>query len=433
MSPNDTDTGQSHGRSPAGGGGVWLSRAIRLVLVLGVLGAGAGISVYWMRNRPTPERRPPGSEAVLVEVHRVTRGPHPVTVRAMGTVGAAREVQLAARVGGEIIEVSGEFVPGGRFEAGQRMLQIEPRDYDLVVQQRSSDLARTDGELKVELGQQSVARREYALLGETVDKEDEELVLRRPQLATAQAAVAAARASLEQARLDLDRTTVRAPFNAMVQSREVDVGSQVSAGAPLATLVWTDAFWVEVTVPVNQLRWLTIPRAAGEAGSPARIYHEAAWGADVKRDGTIARLKADLEPLGRMARLLVSVADPLSVSTEASQRPAMILGAYVRVELEGRPLENVVRVPRTALRDGNRVWVMAADNTLNIHHVAVAWSGNDHVYVSDGLADGDALVTSDLAVAVEGMLLRTGSAPASETEGGQAEREGRPGAGEARQ
>jgi len=395
----------------------WVGRGVRVLLVLVILGAGGWVSHYWLTHRPAAKRRPPQFQAVLVEVARVAPQTHAVIVRAMGTVVPARTVQLASQVGGRVVTVSEDFLPGGRFKANERILRIEPRDYELAVQQRASELARAQGDLKVEMGQQSVARREYELLGREIKEGDRELVLREPQLATAQAAVAAAEASLEQANLDLARTAVVAPFNAMVQSRDVDLGAHVNVGTGLASLVGTDAYWVRVLVPVDDLGWIDIPGFNAQTGSEARVYHESAWDADAFREGKVERLMSELEPQGRMARLLVSVEDPLDLNSPSGQRRALILGSYVRVEISGRDLPDVIRVPRTALRDGNRVWVMQPDRTLDIRRVEVAWSGEDHVLVRQGLSDGDLLVTSDIGTPVDGMALRASDGGAAPPEG----------------
>jgi len=385
----------------------WLGRVCRLLLAAAILAAGFGVSLHWLMNRPAAQRRSREREAALVEVRALRPGVETVTLRAMGTVVPARSIQLAARVSGQTVQVSPKFVPGGRFNAGERILQIEQKDYELVVEQRKSDLTRVESELKLELGRQSVAQREYELLGQEVQKEDEELLLREPQLAMAEAAVSAARALLDQARLDLQRTAVTAPFNCTVLSRSVELGSQVSVGMGLASLVGTDECWIQALVPTDELRWIRIPGFKDTTGSAARVYYEPAWGPDVARGGAVVGLMTELEPEGRMAMLLISVKDPLQLSSPAERPRALILGSYVRVEIDGRELRDVVRVPRTALRDGDRVWLMSTDGTLDIRDVTVAWSGNDYVYVSEGLSDGDLLVTSDLAAPVAGTALRT--------------------------
>ena len=384
----------------------WLSLLFRILMSIVILGIGALIGFYWLSNRPTAKRRPPEAQTTLVEVTPLVSADERVVVEAMGTVTPARSIKLASRVSGEVKMVSPELKPGGFFKESERILQIDQRDYELAIQQRMSDLAKAESNLRVEMGQQSVAMREYELLGQDVNEEDQELLLRKPQLAIAEAAVSTARASLEQARLDLQRTIVTAPFNAMIQSREVDLGSQINQGMSLVNLVGTDEYWIEVSIPVDELKWLYIPTGEDIAGSPVRIYHETAWGEGVFREGQVDRLLAELETQGRMARLLVSVADPLDMKKDPDSRHPLLIGSFVRVEIEGKLLSNVMRIPRTAFHDGKHVWIMSPDNALHIREVTPIWSEKEYVYVSEGISSGELLITSSLGASVEGMPLR---------------------------
>ncbi len=420
---------------------------IACIIALVVLCGGTGLGVYWMLHKPRAQRRPARSGALLVEVRPVSRTAHQVVVHAMGTVTAASNISIAPRVGGQVTDVSEKFEPGGLFGAGEQMFQIDREDYEIAVQRarlaleqselvarqrkndislRKAELAKTREALKVELGRCAVARREYELLGEEISREDRELVLRKPQLASARAAVEAAEAAvassqaaadaadsavedakntLREVKLDLFRTTVKAPFNGTVIKSSIDPGSQVATGQGVARFVGTDEFWVEVLVPVDQLPWIEIPARDGKA-SKVRIYHEAYWGHDKFRTGKVLRLIRQLEPQGRMARLLVSVEDPLGLSEPQNGEMAMILDAYVDVAIEGRRIHDVVVVDRDNIHDGEKVWVAGADDKLQIRKVKIAWAGRDVVYVSRGLDDGDRLITSDLASPVEGQLLR---------------------------
>ncbi|MCD6365836.1 MAG: efflux RND transporter periplasmic adaptor subunit [Planctomycetes bacterium] len=409
MSEDNTQIAQEGVHLQTGGtaGRTWLGRALRASLVLVVIAVGFGVSVYWLTHRPKPKRQRPSAKATLVDVAEVTRQTHNVVVHAMGIVVPAREIQLSSQVAGQIIDVSKEFIPGGRFAAGERVLKIEPKDYELKVQQRRSDLAMAQCNLRVEMGRQSVAQREYELLGKEVRDEDKELLLRKPQLAMARAAISSAQANLDQGLLNLGRTEVIAPFNAMVKSRNVTVGSQIGIGTALASLVGTDEYWVQLSIPLDKLRWIDIPNTDGDGGSTVRVYCESGWGPDAFRVGKVKRLMTSLEPQGRMAQLLLVVKDPLGLDSDSPQPLRMLLDSYVRVEIEGRNLEDTVRIDRAALHDGNCVWVMQPGNTLDIRNVDIAWSGNEHVYVSDGLDEGDMLITSDIAAPVQGMSLRT--------------------------
>ena len=395
----------------------WLGRFLRLSLVVVILGASSSVAYYWLLNPPMAQRRPPAPVATLVEVIPVQPQIERVVVPAMGTVVPARKIQLAARVSGQIVEVNPKFVPGGYFRESERILQVDRKDYELAVEQSKGNLTRVDSDVTLEMGQQSVAQREYELLGQTAVGEDEELLLRQPQLAAKKAAVSVAQALLDKALLDLDRTAITSPFNAVVQTRNVDLGAYVGPGTTLATLVDTDEYWVEVSVAVDDLHWIAIPGFGSTEGSPARVYHEAAWGPDAFRDAAVQRLMTDLEPEGLMARLLVVVKDPLQLNAQTDTPHPLSLGSRVRVEIDGRELPDVVKVPRRSVREGTYVWVMMPDHTLDIREIQIVWSAQDDVCISDGLHEGDLLVTSDLGAPMPGMLLRTADeAPAEAAE-----------------
>jgi len=443
------DAATRTGLPPRRRGRVLIGIVLHVVLPLAVLGVGALLTAFLITTGPEAAQKQPDRRATLVDVEVVAFGRHGAIVRAMGTVVPARVIDLHPRVSGEITDVGAEFLPGGRFGAGETMIQIDREDYelavernilaldqselavqrcDLAIEQKQSDVARTEGELKLELGQQAVAKREYELLGETVSEDDKELVLRQPQLRTVRAEEQAAKAALKdaevakrsaqtaireaqnafkQARLDLQRTAIRAPFNAVVRSRDVNLGATVTPSTRLATLVGTDAYWVEVSVPVDQLKWIAIPQSTAEKGAAVRVQDEAAWGAGVFRTGRVCRLTSDLEERGRMARLLVSIDDPLALEADNRGKPTVLIGSYVRVEIEGTELESAAPISRRLLRDGHNVWIMNADNRLEIRPVTVAFRSRDRVLVTEGVRPGERLVTTDLPAPVEGMPLRT--------------------------
>ena len=384
----------------------WTSLIAHITAPLLVIIAAAGGAVWMMQSKPQAKPAPVEKLSTLVEVSPVTMGSHTTMVEAMGTVAAARQIVLQPQVSGEIIDVSRNFVPGGLFHKGDALLRIDPTDYQLAIRQLASDVAQAESDFKVEQGNQAVAKREFELLNEVISDQDHELVLRKPQLAAAMAAVETSRARLAQAKVDLTRTTLEAPFNSVVRSREVNLGTRVSSGMTLATLVDTDTYWVEVLVPVNKLRWIDIPRAEGEKGSEARVYDSAAWGEGACRVGEVIRLAADLEEEGRMARLLVAVNDPLALKPENAGQPKMLIGSYPRVVIQGRTLSQAASLDQSTIRDGRYVWVMNRDQRLDIRPVEIAFRGPEQVLVTSGLEDGDMIVTSNIPVPVEDMPLR---------------------------
>ena len=325
----------------------------------------------------------------------------------MGTVVGVRVGFVD--VDGEVVEVSTQLVPGGYFQAGKRMLRIDASDYQLAVQQRESDLARARAELAMEQGNQAVARRENEILGEVLTNQQSSLVLRKPQLAMARASVTAAQAALDDAHLALSRTIIMAPFDALVLSESVDLGTRLTSQSEIATLVGTDVYWVELSVPGSQLKWITLPGVDDDRGAAVRLYQDAVWGPGQYRSGRVIRLLGEVGDAGRMARMLVAVDDPLAIKAENAGTPRLLIGAYLRAEITGRTLPAAVALKREWLRDSDHVWIMGADDQLEIRPLQIAYRGSDEVFVTAGLDDGERIVTSGIAAVAAGMPLRVDS------------------------
>ncbi|MDT8443420.1 MAG: efflux RND transporter periplasmic adaptor subunit, partial [Desulfuromonadales bacterium] len=241
---------------------------LRLLLPILVIICAAAV-VFWMiQSGPKAKPRAKVRNAAVVDVRPVELGRQTTTVSVMGTVMPKREVVLKPQVSGTIISVSDKLIPGGRFEKNEQLLSIDPRDYQLAVKQLASEVARVKADQQIELGRQRIAQKEYELLGETVSAEEKALMLREPQLANLRAILDGTSARLEQAQLDLKRTVIKAPFNAMVISREVNLGASVSPGTTLATLVGSDSYWIEAPIPAGLLQWIDTGRNNGAKDSP---------------------------------------------------------------------------------------------------------------------------------------------------------------------
>lgn len=377
----------------------------KVVLPLAIVAGGLGFYKYQMDTRPIAQRRPPQRQARLVTVETVQQQSRDALINAMGTVRAAVEITLTPEVTGIVTEIDPRVLPGGLVSAGQVLYRIDSRDYETIVQQRQSEVARAELALRLEMGNQTVAQQEYELLGDLIDAQDRELVLREPQLQEAKQSLAAARAAMAKAQLDVERCTIRAPFNAFIKAKHADPGARVSPTAPLAVLTGTDAYWVEALVPMDQLMWIQFPDGAMSDGSPVRIDNPAVWQQGQFRQGRVLRLMGQLEEAGRMAQVLVAVPDPLGLQSDAAV-PPLLIGSYVRAQIEGHPIPDVVVLPRAFLRDGGNVWVMNDNDQLEIRPVEIVFRGREAVYVSQGLSGGERVVSTDLAAPVDGMPLR---------------------------
>lgn len=340
--------------------------------------------------------------AALVEIVEATRGTYRPVLEVLGTVEPARDILLSPRVGGEVLSIAPNFLPGGFVRQGEELVRIDPADFENAVVLREADLQEARATLALEEGRRSVAEQEYALLGEDLPEADRGLVLREPQLESARARVEASRAALEQARLDLARATVTAPFDGQVLRRNVNIGSQVEAGSVLARLVGTDEYWVQATVPVRHLRWVVFADDVRGEGSPVEVRHRGAWEAGEVRTGRVVRLIGTVDEETRLARVLVSVPDPLGREADV---PPLLLGTVVQTRIEGRAIENVVRLDRDYLRENDTVWVFA-DGKLQIRSAQVIYRDGRYAYLTDGVEDAEDVVTTSLATVAEGLPLR---------------------------
>ena len=426
MSDNETLVLSSETSRPP----VW----VRLVLPAVILAAGVMIAIWMIRTREKPKRRPRGERAAVVEILPLKRSAEHVVVRTAGTVVPGKAVTLQPRVGGEVVRMAPEFVPGGRIKAGALILEIDPVDYALAMTNSRAALVRAEYDLKTEMGLQELARHEWKAAqemskGDSFTELDRELALRKPHLRRARSNLAAARAQLALAELNLLRTRVTAPFNCVVRSRRVNVGSQVTPQTGLAELVGTDAYWVRATLPADRLRWI---RAADEEsegrGSPVTLRGVAGGVANVSWKGHVLRKLVDLEAAGRQAQILVELR--LDDQSETA-RASLLLGSYVQLAVRGSEVPEVFALPRRTLREGKAVWVMNGEKRLDVREVEVVWRDHDRALIRGDLAEGEHLVVSDLATPVKGMLLQTlddpGRSPVRKTEPGGRTRKGRRG------
>ncbi len=379
---------------------------VKIAIPLVILILGVGIAFSLVKTAPHPERKAKSQQARLVDTLDITLTRHPVIIEAWGDVQPAHRITLRAQVVGEVIEVSPELAPGGHFAQGETILRLNPEDYALAVRQRQSDLEKARADLLLEQGNQVVAKQEFDLLGEGITQREKALVLRLPQLKSSHANIEAAKATLESAKLALARTVLTTPFDATVLQRQVDLGTYITTNSDIVTLVGTDEYWVELSVAPSQLRWIKIPHSPEELGSPVKLYHDTVWGKTIFRSGHVIRLLTDLEAEGRMARVMVAIEDPLNFHTNNSEDPKVLLGSYLRAEIQGQEIEQVAKVDRNFVRDGDAVWLLSENNTLEIRPINIVFRGPSHVLISQGLQEGDRLIVTDIPSPTEGMPLR---------------------------
>ncbi|MDA0329840.1 MAG: efflux RND transporter periplasmic adaptor subunit [Gemmatimonadetes bacterium] len=372
-------------------------RAIGLPLLI-VFGALASAVVLVIMAPETeavvPERALPNVVTVITVSESVR-----AAVVVSGIASPAREITLIPEVSGRIVSMSPALVPGGVIKAGDVLVQIDPRNYELAVEQQRGQVRSAELEVELEAARQQNAREEWSILG--TGGEPSPLVMREGQRAAAEMNLTSSRSTLARAELDLERTVIRAPFNASVVEESVDVGQVVGPQTTIARLVGTDQLRVTLSVRVEDLALIELPDGE-QRGSLVAIRQRLRTGEQVQRTGHVVGLVDRLDPQTRRAEIVVTVDDPLAKSKGLPLLP----GSAVEGEIQGRVLESVVRVPRAAVYDGNTVWVVASGQVLEKRTLEAVWADDDALFVRAGLVDGDELVTSPLSSPVEGSRVR---------------------------
>ncbi len=382
---------------------------IRIGIVAAVLVVGVVAAMAIIRARPEAVQTPPDDSGVLVEVAAVERLPRRIDVEAQGTVVPAQRVVVQPQVSGRIATVMPNLAPGTILREGDLIFAIEDADFKLAVARATAAVSEAVAQLELEQGRGRVAEREWELFQDELDAEQMEasLALREPQLRSRLSALQTARANLARARLDLDRTVVRSPFNAVVLAESIEVGQTVTPQSQAVTLAGTDAFWVRAAVRTDELEQLRVPGLHGDtAGSRALVRLDPE--SDSVLPGRIVKLLGDLDPAGRMARVLVEVEDPLGLARGipvAAGRGLLLLDSYVDLLLEGAEVRDLFELPREWLREGGYLWIVS-DERLEVRPVGVAWRFEDSLLIEGGLADGEVVVTGGLATPVDGMKVR---------------------------
>ena len=379
------------------------AKAIRVifktVLFFALIALGTALFFHFVQNRPeVKKQRQREVKQVYVETRPIEKTDATLTVDAMGTVSPKREITLKPSVSGTVTRVGKHFHPGGIVREGDLLVTIEETDYRIAVKKAQSALQQAKADLEQERGQQESARKELQYYEKSgMDRvTDKALVLRKPQLKKAQARVSAAEADLEQAKVNLSRTRIKAPFHAIITKTSVNLGAYVSSQQELAVLHGTDTYWIKASMPPDKLDAL---KRLGSGPAKAVITSQTRnfqWTGRVK--GPTGRT---LEK-SRMAEILVEVDDPLGLKTDA---PALLSDEYVRLELLAAERRDVIAVARKHVRDNHTVWILK-DGRLDIRRIDPFWKNTETVLVDKGLFVGEHLITSDLSIPVQGMPLK---------------------------
>ncbi len=339
-----------------------------LILAIAIL-----LAVMMIRlNRKEAESKP-SMRYPIISAAVITPATRTFSVEATGTIAADKEVVVIPQVAGRITYISSKLIPGGQFKKGEVLARIDDRDYALMVEQKRSAVKAAEIELQREQAKGDIARREWKLSGES--GEASPLAARTLQLENAKLNLEAARSGLKQAELQLERTTLRAPFSATVVTEQVDVGQVVGIQSQICKLVGNRKLRLELAIPVETLKRITTS-STKKKGSRVEVIQIIGGGQVLRAQGEVTHIVGEMDRKTRRARVIVSVPQQPVGDGNLSILP----GAFVNAVIYGQDEPDVYAIPRKAVSDGNRIWTLASDTTLQSTHLQLLWDRGDSVF-----------------------------------------------------
>jgi RND family efflux transporter MFP subunit len=390
--------------------------AAPLVVIVG----GGALLALMIATGPKAKEKGEAPHPPAVQFAVAHARPTTISINVQGEARPRVEATLAAQVAGRLVWASPKYAEGGSFAEGEVIARIDAADYQLAVVRARAQVAQSQEALAREEAESELARQDWAALGRG---DPPPLAVREPQLAQARAQVAAAEAALRSAELDLNRASIRAPFTGRLRERRANVGDYVGPGSPVAVMFATDAMEIRVPLTDADLASMRLPVGfTATTANPGPSAHvTSVTGGRIRAwEGRLVRTEASVDARTRLVYGVVQVRDPFNARNSAPLAPGM----FVSARLEGSNRETLVAAPRSALKRNEFVYVVTADNTIDVRQVRPAQTTADEVLFREGVADGERVVVSVLTSPRQGMAVTpidragesTAPAPAAQQE-----------------
>lgn len=380
-----------------------MSRKIKRYLLIAAIFAVAVLLAALLGSmKPPPETKDVDNIAMLVDVQSLETGSVSFSITSQGTVTPRTETVLSAEVSGSIISVSPKFIPGGVFAKDEVLMRIDPSNYEVALDQARALIRQRqieyDGTVKL---------RSQGYRAES-------------ELASAEAALATANAELVRARRNLERSYIRVPYEGMVRAKEADVGQFVNTGTRLGVVFATDYAELRLPLTDGDLAFIDLPDTADIEQSGASLDGPHATLSAMQRgrlqswDALIVRTEGVVDERSRVTYAVARIDDPYTRHASGSDAVPLPMGTFVSARINGVTLDNVIRVPRSALRGADRLMFIDEESRLRLRVVDVIRTDTEYAYLSGGAQSGERIIVTAIDAPINGMKVRTADDPVAE-------------------
>ena len=314
----------------------------QIILPFAVLIGGIALAFAFSTMKTPPEEKPEQDTRPLIATQHVHLDAITLDVKSYGIVKPKDKTELIAQVGGQVISVAGQFVEGAFVKQGDILARIDPNDYEADLIEAQAGLAQASSALEIERAQAHVAKAEWERIkADASDAIASQLYLRKPQLAEKMARYRSAQASVKRANRNLERTYIKAPYNAIINERSISLGSVVNQGSRLGALSAIAVAEVRLPVADNELQFLS------NGGINANVTFSTQYaGKQTTWQAKIIRSEGVVDQKSRMSYLVAQLATPY-----ANNSQPLRFGSYINATIEGRALDNAIIVPHHLVKN----------------------------------------------------------------------------------
>lgn len=374
-------------------------------IIVGVSIVLATVAIIWglINMKPEPPKKKTFVQAIVVETKTVEGQDVQFIVDSQGPVLPVENSTLVTEVSGRIIDVSDNFRVGAFVEKGEILFSIDPANYVANARSAEAALAQAQANQQEAKARTEQARKDWTKIG---TGEPSDLALRLPQLKQAEASVQSAEADLMRARRDLERTKVKASFNALIQSKMVGLGQFVNVGSQVATLYGTEYAEVRLPVPDQELAYLRLPDMENPKKQPDVRLLGSYAGQEQSWFGKVVRTEGVVEQTNRLTYLVARIKDPYNLKAQNNDDRPLRFGTFVRAEIAGKQREGLIALPRQALYFGNTVLILENESEIRLQEVTLARTEANTIYIDNGLKSGDEVIVTPVHNPVNGMKVQ---------------------------
>lgn len=381
-----------------------MNRLFKIITPVAVLGISIGVVTALSAAKPAPEKKEDTQRFISLYVDEVRSDVVTLSVQAEGEVRPKTEIDLIPQVSGRIVGISESFAEGAEFDPGETLIKIDDTNYVIAKTRAEANVAAAKVALQREHANAKIKADHW--LDKDTKGQPSEYALNKPQVQEAEAMLAAAEADLREAKLNIARTEINVPFLGRVREKLVGIGQYVTAGTRLGRVFSTDVVEVRLPLSDTQLAELNLPIGfmADASNAPQVQFSANVGNKQLNWTGRIVRTNAAMDQTTRMVYAIAEVDDPYGLGSDAGS--PMAVGMFVKADIAGVNSQAAMVLPRLALRNANKVYVINDENRLEIRTVDVLSTSPETVLVTDGVKPGDKVVTSTIPVAIDGMEVR---------------------------